>query len=85
MRTNADDLERMDMLPMLARHLRNAADAIDAHLATPAQAVDVEAVREVIANLRRESALLAHDMDSQTYLLEQANKLSQSIGDKTRG
>lgn len=38
LRTNAADLDRMDMLPMLAGHLRNAADAIDAHRAQPAQA-----------------------------------------------
>lgn len=45
LRTNADDLDRMDVMPMLATHLRNAADAIDAHLTQPAQSVDVVAWR----------------------------------------
>ena len=42
-----------------------------AHLTTPVQTVDVEAVREVIATLRK------------CGWLEDANKLSQAIGDKT--
>lgn len=41
------------------------------NLTTPAQTVDVEAVREVIATLRK------------CGWLEDANKLSQAIGDKT--
>lgn len=52
LRMNADDLNRMDTLPTLARHLRNAADQLDANLAQPAQAVDVGVIREVIADLR---------------------------------
>jgi hypothetical protein len=47
------------------------ADAIDAYLATPAQTVDVEAVREVISTLERIGEW------------ECSDKLSQAIGDKT--
>jgi hypothetical protein len=56
---------------------KERADVIDAHLATPAQTVDVEAVREVIADLRSSrnySGLWSCDL---------ADKLSQAIGDKT--
>jgi hypothetical protein len=50
---------------------RDMADAIDAHLATPAQTVDVEAVREVISTLERIGEW------------ECSDKLSRAIGDKT--
>ncbi len=41
----------------------NWADAIDAHLATPAQTVDVEAVREVTTKLEAANALLRESLD----------------------
>lgn len=64
---------------------RVMADAIDAHLATPAQAVDIEAVREVILQLRAYQKL--HNKWPQAFpdmeLDSEADKLSQAIGDKT--
>ncbi len=51
------------------------ADAIDAHLATPAQTVDVEALREVINEMRHPT--------KQNFVSEWADKLAQAIGDKT--
>ena len=56
--------------------------AIDAHLATPAQTVDVEAVREVIAGMRFVSRLTDDPMTRDTFTV-QAEKLAQAIGDKT--
>jgi hypothetical protein len=59
------------------REAKNVADAIDAHLATPAQTVDVEAVREVIAAIE-------NSFSTDPYLVKTwADKLSQAIGDKT--
>jgi hypothetical protein len=51
-------------------------DAIDANLATPAQTVDVEAVREVIAQLKDFGFAETKDMD------KWSDKLSQAIGGK---
>lgn len=55
------------VLTSLEKMHQDMADA----LATPAQTVDVEAVRKVIATLRKWG------------WLEAANKLAQAIGDKT--
>jgi hypothetical protein len=66
--------------PMVqARQMKIYADAIDAYLATPAQTVDVEAVREVSKQLKctDETGLAAEPC----YQL--GDKLSQAIGDKT--
>lgn len=64
---------------------KQLADALDAHLATPAQTVDVEAVREVILQLRAYQNL--SDKWPQEFsdmeLDAEADKLSQAIGDKT--
>jgi hypothetical protein len=48
----------------------------DAHLATPAQTVDVEAVREVIVDIH---LTLGH----LPFWAKRIDKLSQAIGDKT--
>lgn len=73
------------VLRALAKHHKAMADAIDAHLATPAQTVDVEAVREVILQLRAYQNL--SDKWPQEFsdmeLDAEADKLSQAIGDKT--
>ena len=59
---------------------------IAVHLATPAQTVDVEAVRDVIANLDCVGSA-GSDHYSSEYLQDAINdasdKLSQAIGDKT--
>jgi hypothetical protein len=54
------------------------ADAIDANLATPAQTVDVEAIREV----KFELGFCPLD---RAHLRDLADKLSQAIVDKPRG
>jgi hypothetical protein len=59
------------VLLLLSDYHQTMADAIDAYLATPAQTVDVEAVREVISTLERIGEW------------ECSDKLSQAIGDKT--
>jgi hypothetical protein len=60
------------------REAKNVADAIDAHLATPAQTVDVEAIREV----KFELGFCPLD---RAHLRDLADKLSQAIVDKPRG
>jgi hypothetical protein len=52
---------------------KEAADLLDVHIATPAQTVDVEAVRRVVADLRT-----WRDEGTDTM----ADKLAQAIGDK---
>jgi phosphoglucomutase len=54
------------------------ADAIDAHIAQPAQAVDVEAIREVALALKRDSVHGAHM--SGGILEEFSDKLAHAIG-----
>ena len=60
------------------RKHRQMADAIDAHLTQPAQSVDVEKVREVIAELQFD----APKRPSAYYL---ANKLTAALQDPDRG
>ena len=59
--------------PMAAHKLQQWADAIDAHLTQPAQAVDVEKVREVIAELREA------DSPSPLRFREWADKLTAAL------
>ena len=73
LRNNADGLLRMDEHPILANRLRKLADAIDAHLTQPAQAVDVGAIREVIAELSNPSVLHA------PYVTRCADKLTAAL------
>ncbi len=54
--------------------LRKMRDAIDAHLATPAQTVDIEAVREVIAEMRHPT--------KQNFVSEWADKLTAALTEK---
>jgi hypothetical protein len=72
LRANADDLDRMDILPQLAHHLRNAADAIDAHIAVIGEPVDVGLVerlrkraaeeRQIAENNARVAELLSPEL-----------------------
>lgn len=56
-------------------HIRQMFD----HLTQPAQAVDVGAIREVIASHIEEAKKLRHDPESQDYLYEQADKLTAAL------
>lgn len=90
LRNNAADLDRMDMLPMLAGYLRNAADAIDAHLAQPGQAADVGAIREVINYLQDEgNACIAtgDGLDAQwgSRILSMGRKLARALSGEKAG
>jgi hypothetical protein len=57
---------------------------IDAYLSTPAQTVDVEAVRRVIVGLRKEIGESDKDCRIRVATVRtHLSKLSQAIGDKT--
>lgn len=66
-------------LAAAALTIRQLADHIDAHLTQPAQAVDVGAIREVIASHVEEVKMLRHDPESQNYLHEMADKLTAAL------
>ena len=57
------------------------ADAIDAHLTQPAQSVDVEKVREVIANIRDDQRLGIATADE----VDIADKLTAALQEKGNG
>ena len=59
-----------------AKERYEAGAALDAHLTQPAQALDVGAIREVIASHIEEAKKLRHDPESQDYLYEQTDKLT---------
>lgn len=56
------------------------ADAIDAHLTQPAQSVDVEKVREVIAEIRR-----CAGNNNAKFHLTWADKLTAALQEKGNG
>lgn len=59
------------------------AAAIDANLTQPAQSVDVEKVKEVIASHRHEITLCnKHDQESIDYLTEMTDKLTAALQEK---
>lgn len=61
-------------------------NAIDAHLTQPAQPVDVDKVKEVIASHRHEITLCnKHDQESIDYLTEMTDKLTAALQEKGNG
>lgn len=70
--------------PDTANEHQDAADAIDAHLAQPAQSVDVEKVREVISELSQRGNT-GFNTNERARCNHWADKLTAALQEKSNG